>query len=425
MNLKKTSLENGLKIITVPQKNTLAATVLVLVGTGSKYEKKKTNGISHLLEHLLFKGTKKRPNQISIAEPLDRVGGMYNAFTGEEYTGYYAKVDSRHLDLALDVISDIYLNSKIDPKEIKKEKSVIYEEINMYYDHPSYYVQNLWTKLLYGDQPAGWDIAGTKEGLSKISRKEIISYMKSQYVSSNTIVCISGNIPEAKKIESKVKKHFSKISEEKFFEKPKVIEKQTNPQCLINERKTDQTHFCLGVRGYSLSHKNRYSQDILATILGGMMSSRLFIEVREKLGLAYYVRTESYADTDTGYLMTKAGVRNDKIEKSISVILREYKKISQREVPSRELKKSKDHIKGKMALMLEASDSQASFYGLQELLQKEILTPKQICDRIDKVTKRDLLLTAREIFKPSKLNLALLGPFKNNKKFLNLLKYGR
>jgi predicted Zn-dependent peptidase len=416
---KKTTLKNGLRIITVPQKGTKAVTVLVLVATGSKYEKKEINGISHFLEHMFFKGTKKRPTPITIAEPLDRVGGIYNAFTGEEYTGYFAKVDAKHFDLALDVISDIYLNSKLDSKEIKKEKRVIIEEINMYYDHPSSYVQSLWNKVLYGDQPAGRDIAGTKESVSKISRKQLADYMKTQYTASNTIVCIAGNI--SKNVEAKAKRYFSKINIGNIIEKPLVIEKQTQPESLVNFKNTDQTHFCLGVRGYNLFHAHRFTLELLGLILGGMMSSRLFIKVREELGLAYYVKTGVSSDPDTGCLVTQAGVDNKRAGKAISAVLKEYKRISQNKISSKELKKAKDHFKGKMSLFFEASDARASFYALQELLENKILRPEEIYAKINKVSVNDILKVSKDIFQPQKLNLALIGPFKDKTKFQKLL----
>lgn len=417
---KKTTLKNGLRIITVPQKGTKAVTVLVLVATGSKYEKKEINGISHLLEHLLFKGTKKRPGNIFISEPLDRVGGIYNAFTGEDYTGYFAKVDAKHFDLALDVISDIYLNSKLESKEIKKEKAVIIEEINMYHDHPSSYVQSLWNKVLYGDQPAGRDIAGSKESVLSISRNQLVDYMKTQYTASNTIVCVAGNISD--KAINKVKRYFSNIKDKEIIEKPLVIEKQTKPRCLLESKATDQTHFCLGVRGYNLFHAQRFTLGLLGLMLGGMMSSRLFIKVREQLGLAYYVKTLVSSDPDTGFLVTQAGVDNNKVEKAISAILDEYGKISRNKISAKELEKAKDHFKGKMTLLFEASDAQASFYGSQDLLEEKILTPEQIYAKINKVSVNDILKVSKDIFKPEKLNLALIGPFKDKVKFQKILK---
>ena len=418
---RKITLKNGLRIITVPDKNAQAVTALVLVRTGSKYETKEVSGISHFLEHMYFKGTKKRPSTIAVAETLDRVGGIYNAFTSEEYTGYFAKVAAHQADLALEWVSDIYLNSLLPEKEIQKEKGVIIEEINMRYDHPMIYIHTLWSRLLYGNQPAGWDIAGTKESVMKINRKELIDYMKSQYTASNTICCLAGNFDE-EKIIKKVKKYFSKINIKKPKKNIPVIEKQTEPNCLLYFKKTDQTHLCLGVRAYNIFHPQKYAFEILGVILGGMMSSRLFMEVREKLGLAYYIRTDTETNPDTGYLVTQAGIDNRNIEKAIKVILREYKKISKIEISEKELKKAKDYIKGKTTLLLETSDAQASFYASQEILKKKILTPEEIFKEIDKISQNDILKIAKDIFRPEKLNLALIGPFEDKAKFQRLLK---
>lgn len=419
---KKTTLKNGLRIIVVPQKGTKAVTCLVLVGTGSKYENKKISGISHLLEHMLFKGTEKRPDKLDIAEPLDAVGGMYNAFTGEDYTGYYAKTDISHFDLSLDIISDIYLNSKLDAKELKKEKGVILEEINMYHDNPMSHVQSLWAKLLYGDQPAGWDIAGTKKSVLGITRRNLLNYMKSQYNSSNTIVCIAGGISNTDKIVEKVKKRFSKIKKGETPKKPEVIEKQSEPGFIAEKRKTDQTHFLLGVRGYNLFDKRRWPLDLLALVLGGMMSSRMFSEIREKLGLCYYIKTLASTDPDTGFLVTAAGVDNSRTEKAIKAVLKEYKKIAKNRISPKELKKVKDHFKGKMALTFESSDALASFYGIQGLLENKILTSDEICGIINKITAEDILRVCQDIFKPQNLSLALIGPANNKEEIWKLLR---
>jgi len=418
---KKTTLKNGLRIITVPQKTSQAVTVLVLVGTGSKYEKKEINGISHFIEHMFFKGTKKRPSLEAVSETLDKIGGIYNAFTSQECTGYFAKVEASHFDLALDWVSDIFLNSTLPEKEIKKERGVIIEEINMYYDDPISYVQILWPKLLYGDQPAGWPVAGTKESVNKISRQDLINYLKNQYVASDTLICLAGKFEENQAIE-KVKKYFSQISTFRAGGKLKVFEKQSKPSSLLHTRKTDQTHLCLGVRGYNIFHPQRYTLELLGTILGGMFSSRLSLIIRGELGIGYYISTIVEIDPDIGFLVTSAGIDNKNVEKAILTILKEYKKISQKKVPEKELKKAKDYTKGKMALLLETSDARASFYGLQEILKKEILTPKEVYKRIDKVTENDILKVAKDIFRPEKLNLALIGPFRDKAKFQKLLK---
>jgi predicted Zn-dependent peptidase len=365
------------------------------------------------------------------------VGGIYNAFTGEEYTGYFAKVAAQHFELALDWVSDIFLNSILPEKEVEKEKGVIIEEINMIYDHPMSYVQTLWTKLLYGDQPAGWDIAGTKETVSKMTRKKLIDYMSKQYVAPSTIISIAGNFNEKLAIQ-KIKQYFSKIKKTKPVEKTRVIdallpsastlsrdelvEGQNKPEILLHFRETDQTHLCFGVRTFNLFHPQRYALDLLTAILGGMMSSRLFIEVRAKLGIAYYINSDSEMNPDTGFLFTQAGLDNKNVETGISTILKEYKRISKISVPQKELKKAKDYLKGKTTLLLESSDAQASFYAIQELLEKKILTPEEIFKKIDEVSRTDILNVTKEIFRPEKLNLAIIGPFKNKEKFEKILK---
>ncbi len=418
---KKITLKNGLRLILVPDKNSQTVTVLILVATGSKYENKQLNGISHFLEHMFFKGTKKRKTPKEIAETLDKVGGSYNAFTSEEYTGYFAKVEKSHLDLALDWVSDIFLNSTLPREEMEKERGVIIEEINMHYDNPMSYLQILWPKLLYGDQSAGWPITGEKETVMRIKREDLISYRDSQYVASNTLICLAGNFSEKKAL-LRIKKYFSKIKVGKPKGKPKVIESQKKPNLLLHYRKTDQIHLALGVRAFSLFHPQKYSLQLLASILGGMMSSRLFIEIREKLGIAYYVDTVCETNPDTGFLVTFAGVEKESLKKAISVILREYRKIKEKGISKEELKKAKENAKGKLALSLETSDAKASFYGFQEILKREILTPKQISAKIEKIKEKDIAFVAKEIFKPQKLNLALIGPFKEKESLFKLLK---
>ena len=419
--LKKITLSNGLRMIAIPQKTAQAVTVLVLVKTGSKYESKEKNGISHFLEHLFFKGTKTRPSPIEVAETLDQVGGIFNAFTSEEYTGYYAKVAASQFGLALDWVSDIYLNSLLKPQDVAREKGVIIEEINMRFDHPSDFVQILWSELLYGDQPAGWHIAGTKESVSNITQKDLLDYRSSQYVANDTLVCVAGGVSATSAVAA-VKRHFSRLAFGQSQDKPKVVENQLAPACLVRQKDTDQTHLCFGARSYNMFHRQRYAQDILAAILGGMMSSRLFIEVREKLGAAYYISTHIDSDTDTGCLVTQAGVDNKNVFKVVSTILKEYKKIARTKVSREELKKAKECLKGRTALLLESSDALAYFYGIQELLRKEILTAEQIYDKIDKVSSADIQKAARDIFQPQNLNLALVGPFEDKKPFERLLR---
>jgi predicted Zn-dependent peptidase len=418
---KKTTLKNGLRIITLPVKGTKTVTVLILVGTGSKYETRGINGLSHFIEHMFFKGTKKRPNTLKLIEPLDKIGGKYNAFTSQEYTGYWAKVDVNHLDLALDWIADIYLNSKIAPEEINRERGTILQELNMHLDTPMSYVSDLWTNLLYGDQPAGWQVLGTEEMIKKIKKPQFLKYLKEHYSSQNTIVAVAGQISHNSAL-AKVKKYFKAINNQPVKDKLPVREKQHKPRSLVYYKKTDQTHLHLGVRtGYNLFHPDKYALSLLGVILGGNMSSRLWISVRERQGLAYYIATSAETDTDTGCFVAQAGVDNQRIEKAIKIILNEYKKIAQKKISQAELKKAKDYTKGTALIGMESSDAQASFIAFQELLTKEILTLEEKFAKIEAVTVADIQRVAQDIFKPEKLNLALIGPFKDKRKFEKIL----
>ncbi|MBI2113375.1 MAG: insulinase family protein [Candidatus Wildermuthbacteria bacterium] len=411
--ITKTTLKNGVRVLTIPHQDTKAVTVLVLVATGSKYETKEQNGISHFLEHMFFKGTKKRPTPVEVVETIDEVGGAFNAFTSTEYTGYFVKVEYEHVNVALDLVSDIFFNSLFPSKEIQKEKGVVIEEINIYKDNPMRRIEDLWQKMLYGDQPAGWNIAGSPETVSSLTRKGLLAYMQSQYVSLNTVVCVAGRIDEQRTIKS-VGKLFGNMKTSAFKDKSRVRDTQEKPNVLVEEKKTDQTRIALGVKGYDLSHPARYAQDVLATLLGGMMSSRLFLEVREKLGIAYDIRTSSENDTDTGHLVTMAGVPHAKTEIAIRAIMKEYKKIAKVKVSDKELKKAKDHMKGSMELGLESSEAKASFFGMQELLEKKFLTPSQVHATIAKVRAEDVRRVAQELFLPHKMNLAILGPSKDS-----------
>lgn len=416
---QKFTFKNGLRLVTVPMKNTQAVTVLVLVGTGSKYETKEINGISHFLEHMFFKGTKKRPSTLEIAETLDKIGGEYNAFTGKECTGYWAKVDVKHLNTALDWVSDIFLNSKLDPKEIERERGVIIEELNMYLDDPKRYIWDLWDELLYGNQPAGWSIVGKKNTIKKINKNQFINYLQN-YSAKNTVIVVAGNIKQ-NVLKSKVYNFFKTINNKNIRNKNKVIEKQKQPNVLLHYKKTDQTHLFLGVRGYNMFHRDKYVLDVLSVVLGGNMSSRLWIEIRERNGLAYYVGTGSQNHTDSGNLYTRSGLNNDKVEKAIQIILKNYRLMKDKKISPQELKKAKDYIRGKAILNMESSDEQAGFYAEQELFENKILTLEEKLAKIEAVTAEDVQRVAKDIFKPEKLNLALIGPFKNRKKFQNLL----
>lgn len=413
--------ESGLRLVSIPMEGTKTATVLVLVGTGSKYETKDINGISHFLEHMMFKGTTKRPGKMDIARELDAIGAEYNAFTGKEYTGYYAKASMEKLDTIIDVVFDIFLNSKLAQEDIDTERGVIVEELNMYRDMPQRYISDLFDKLLYGDQPAGWDIGGEKETVMSLKRDQFVSYFNTHYVAQNTIIAIAGNV-DSEIVKNKVAGYFSTIREGELVTKLPVTEKQSEPALLLHHKKTDQTHFHLGFRSCNMYDNRKYALSILGTVLGGGMSSRLFEEVRDKRGLAYYVGAENDTATDAGYFMVKAGVNNEKVYEAIKVVMDEMRKIKDDGITAEELQRAKDNISGSMALGLEHSDAVANAYAGPVLFENKVLTPEEELVKIKKVTLEEVHQVAKEVFDNTKLNLAVIGPFEDEEPFRKILK---
>lgn len=418
---KMQTLKNGIRLITVPMKGTETVTSLIMVSTGSKYENQKNNGISHFLEHMFFKGTAKRPNTLVLSSELDTLGGVYNAFTTKEFTGYWTKTDSRHTEQSVEILSDMLLHSKFDPEEIKREKGVIIEELNMYRDNPMIYIEDVFENLLYGDQPAGWDIIGTKENILSFKRSDFLSYIKNQYGAQNMVVCLAGNLKTEPL--NLVKKYLGGLQPTKPNKKLAVQEKQIKPEIRTVYKKTDQTHLSLGVRTFSSGHKDEFILKILSIVLGGSMSSRLFINLREREGLAYYVRTSTEFYTDTGYLTTQAGVPVDKVEKAIKIILAEYDKLKNESVSPDELSRIKDMIKGKLVIQLESSDNQANWYARQVIMKEQMYTPKDYLTIIDSINPDDIKKVANDVFANNKLNLAIIGPYKDNKDFKNILTF--
>ncbi len=399
---------------------TLTTTVSVLVEAGSEYETKEINGLSHFLEHMCFKGTLKRPKAIDISRELDGIGAVYNAFTGAEVTGYYAKAEAGHLDKILDIVSDLYLNPVFDPAEIDKERGVIIEEINMYEDMPMNKVHSVFNKLVYGDQPAGWDIAGEKNVINRVKQEDFIKYRDSRYIASQTLVIVAGNFEEASTIE-KIKTLFSGVKIGNKFPKLATTESQSLPAVLVNHKESDQTHIILGVRAFNIFDDRRFALEVLSDILGGGMSSRLFVKVREELGAAYYVRSESQLSIDHGYFSASAGVANDKLETVLSAIISEFKNLRDNLVSEAELEIAKNHLVGNMIIGLETSDDISRFYGGEEIITGRVLSPKELELKLRAVTAEEIRNLARDIFKTSSLNLALIGPVKDEEPLRRLL----
>ncbi|MFH0804441.1 MAG: pitrilysin family protein [Candidatus Zambryskibacteria bacterium] len=421
MNYKKKVLKNGLRIVAVPIKGAPSVTVMSLIEAGSKYENKQNNGISHFLEHMCFKGTDKRPKAIDISREFDSMGAQNNAFTSQEVTGYWAKAHNKHTDKILDIISDMYLHPTFPASDLETEKGVIVEEINMYEDLPRILVHEVLDELLYGDQPAGWNIAGTKENVRGFNRNDFINYRKDHYVSSATAIVIAGDIDEGD-VFKKVEKTFAKIPMAKKVDKKKVLEKQNKPEAKVKFKETDQTHLVVGVRAFNLYDKKMPTLRLLSAVLGNGMSSRLFQKMREELGICYYIGSGINDFTDNGALVISAGVDSNRVERGIKGILDEMKRIKDEKVPESELRKAKDYLIGNTYLGLESSDSLARFYGFQEILKEKIKTPKDVEKEIEKVTAEDIQRVAKEIIQNKKLNLAIVGKYKDPSRFKNILK---
>jgi predicted Zn-dependent peptidase len=396
--------------------NNPTVTVLVLVEAGSKYETLKQNGLSHFLEHMCFKGTIKRPNSNDIARELDTLGTHYNAFTGQEYTGYYAKGRANQVGKLIDIVSDLYLNPTLPEAEIEKEKGVIRDEINMYEDMPARKVHDLFQELLYGDTPAGRSIAGTKERVSGFKRADFIKYREANYVPNATTIIVAGDI-DTKEVETEITKLFKVAVKKTKQTKPKVVEKQKAPALTLSYKKTDQTHILLGFRAFDTYHTDSPVVTLLAGVLGAGMSSRLFAKVRDEMGCGYYVGAYNDTATDTGVLTLRAGVAPERSAEVVEALLAECTKLKTELVSDTELEKVKEIMAGSIFMGLESTDAVAEYYGGQAIVHKDIKTPAEIEALFRKITPEDIQKVAQKICVPQVLNLALIGPHKNKKEF--------
>lgn len=423
----KTILPNGIRLILVPLKEDKTVTLMVTIGVGSRYEPVQINGVSHFIEHIMFKGTKKRPNTLAISKELDSVGAEYNAFTSKDHTGYFVKADWRKLDLALDILSDMLINSKFKNDELEREKKVIIEEINMYEDNPLMYIEDLFEQSLFDGNPLGWRISGSREAVSGITRQKMLEYKNNHYRGENTVICVAGKISNG--VTKKIKKYFSKIKgtikqEDQFlsFAFPSFVCIQKKPAVKIQYKETEQIQAILGFPGYSYFDPDLYALIVLSIILGGSMSSRLFIKIRERKGLCYFIKSNVNIYQDTGNLFIQSGLDKSRLEPALKLILEELVKIKEKGITPAELKKAKDFFSGKVAIELEDNMKLAQWYTEQELLTKEILTPEEKIDKVMAVTREDVQRAANEIIKQSNINLALIGPFKEEKNFLKILR---
>jgi len=419
---KLTTLPNGLKIILTPIEGTKSVTVLCLVGAGSRYETADINGVSHYLEHMFFKGAQRFKNAAEVSGAIDGVGGDFNAFTAKEYAGYYVKLASHQKEVAFDVIGDMMTGAAFLEEEIQKERGVIMEEYNMYQDTPMYQVGWDFERLLFGDQPMGWDQIGTKETIQALQRDTFVKYKEDLYTPDNTVISVSGHFDEDEVMDL-INKYFPLPDGKRAFDFKAYTEIPNEKKVVLQHKKTEQGHIIVGFPGLPARHEDEYAEKVLAVILGGNMSSRMFMSVREAQGLCYYIRTSTDDYTDCGAITTSAGVNVESVEKAITAIMTEYKKIQDEPVDEKELTKGKEFMKGKIILRLEDSEEYAHMMGKQLLLHSEVRSVDDILKKIDAVTAEDVQRVARTLFTEDKVKLAMIGPYENEDHFASLLHY--
>ncbi len=416
---QKTTLDNGLRLITAHMPHTRSVCICVFIGTGSRYESEAEAGISHFVEHLLFKGTEKRPTAKEISEAIEGVGGILNGGTDKELTVYWAKVPQHQFPLAIDVIADMLLQPKFDPEAIAKERQVIIEEINMGKDSPSQRVNTLIDELLWPDHPLGRDIAGVRESVTSMTRPAMLDYLYHQYQPSNTVVSIAGNIRHQKMLTT-----ISQILGNWGSQQPELgypaFKPKRAPHLRFEKRDTEQAHLCLALPGLPLLDPRRFTLDLLNVILGEGMSSRLFTEIREKLGLVYSVHSYVEHFLDSGALIVYAGVEPKNLKAAVTAILEQLQKIKEA-VPEPELLRAKEFSKGRLLLRMEDSRNVAAWLGGQEILTKRILTPDQIVSIIDAITPEELKQLAEELIIDNELRLAVVGPIQGEEPLEELL----
>jgi predicted Zn-dependent peptidase len=410
-------LANGLRVLTAPMPHAQSVSCFLMLAAGSRYETAETNGIAHFAEHMFFKGTERRPTARDIAGEIDSIGGEFNAFTGKEYTGYYVRCAAETRDVALDVLVDMLRNSRFDPDEIEREKGVIIEEMNMYFDTPRDFIGGVYESLLYGDQPLGWDIIGRKETVRGATRESFTDYRDKWYLPSRMVVGVGGQLGDG--LQARLEELLGDM-EPRETGSPAPVALNGSARVKVHTKQSDQAHLVLGVRSRPLVDPDRYVLQILATVLGGGMSSRLFTEVRERRGLAYYVFGTNHAYTDAGSLYAQSGVDINRIDDAVTTIVEQFQLLTEEAVPSDELEKARNFAKGRFVLQLESPHGTIMFGLRREVLEGRAEEPQAVLDALDAVTAEDVQRVAKDIL-DSGFHLAVIGPFDDAERFEKLL----
>jgi predicted Zn-dependent peptidase len=410
---ERQTLPSGLRLLTAPMGHAQSVSCFIMLAAGSRYETPDTSGIAHFSEHMFFKGTENRPTARDIGNEIDGIGGEFNAFTGKEYTGYYVRCAGEHRSIALDVLVDMLRHSKFDSEEIDREKGVIVEEMNMYFDTPRDYISGVYDALLYGDHPLGWDIIGRKETVRAATQDTFLGYVDRWYKPERMVVGVAGKI--GGDLEAEIERLLGDLEPaETGAPAPAALSANGTPRVKIHTKASDQAHVCVGVPSYPLVHPDRYALQILSTVLGTGMSSRLFTEVRERRGLAYYIYAINHSYTDVGSLFSQAGVDIERVDEAITTIVAELRKIADEPVPADELEKARNVAKGRFVLQTESPHGLVMFGLRREVLEGEATEPEEILAGLDAVTAEGVQRVAQDVIGGHGLNLALIGPFEQD-----------
>jgi predicted Zn-dependent peptidase len=415
---QRDTLDNGLRVLTADLPYAQSVAVIVMLAAGSRYEAADSSGIAHFSEHMFFKGTEARPSAKEIAGAIDAIGGEFNAFTGKEYTAYYVKCAAEHRDVALDVLVDMLRNSRFDGEEIEREKGVIVEEMNMYYDTPRDFIGGVYEELLWGDQPLGRDIIGRKETVQGATRQTFTDYIDRWYKPSRMVLGVTGRIGAG--LLERAQGLLGDLVDAETGE-PEPTTPHANGRVAVHTKQSEQAHVILGVSSLPLDHPDRYAIQLLATALGGGMSSRLFSEVRERRGLAYYVYGLNHSYTDAGTLYSQAGVDINRIDDAVATIAAELRKIAAEPLPADELEKARNFAKGRFVLSLESPQGLALFGLRKEVLERKLPDPDEVLRALDEVTSEDVERVGAELIAADRLRLAVIGPFDDASRFEPLL----
>ena len=417
---ERTTLSNGLRVLTAPLPHAQSVACYIMLAAGSRYEDASNRGIAHFAEHMFFKGTEKRPTSRDLTTIVDGMGGEFNAFTSKEYTGYYIRCAGAERDTALDVLVDMIRNSKFDSEELEREKGVILEEMNMYFDTPRDYVSSVYEELLFGDNPLGWETLGKRETVKAATRETFTNYLDHWYTPARMVVGLAGMVGDD--LHPRLEELLGDLAGNGTgMPAPADVVRSAEPQVRLHTKDSDQAQICIGVPSYPLAHPDRYALQLLGTVLGTGMSSRLFLEVRERRGLAYYVYGLNSAYTDAGTLYAQGGVDIQRVDEAITVIAEQFRQMATELVPSDELEKARALAKGRFVLQTESPNGLLLFGLRREVLEGRAVEPGELLAGLDSVTAEDVQRVAQDVIANQGMRLAVIGPFDDPARFEKLL----